>query len=67
MKKLKQLAELVGGQVVGDPEVEIRRVAPIDQAQEGDITFVSNQNTCRCCNNAGLRPSSSHLELKQPG
>lgn len=42
MATLQQLAELVGGQVQGDPEQEIARVFPIDQAGEGDITFVAN-------------------------
>ena len=42
MAKLQQLAELVGGEVSGDPDIEISRVAPIDQAQQGDITFVAN-------------------------
>lgn len=42
MAKLNQLAELVGGKVQGNADIEITRVAPIDQAQDGDITFVSN-------------------------
>jgi len=42
MAKLEQLAELVGGEVIGDYDLEIFRVAPIDQAQQGDITFVAN-------------------------
>ena len=42
MAKLQQLAGLVGGEIIGDREVEIHRVAPIDQAQAGDITFVAN-------------------------
>jgi len=42
MAKLQQLAELVGGEVIGNPDLEIVRVAPIDQAQQGDITFVAN-------------------------
>ncbi len=42
MAKLQQLADLVGGQVEGDPELEIDRVFPIDQAGSGDITFVAN-------------------------
>jgi len=40
--KLKELAELIGGELHGDGEVEIRRVAPIDAAVAGDITFVAN-------------------------
>lgn len=42
MATLQQLADLVGGEVCGDPRLDIYRVAPIDQAQEGDITFVAN-------------------------
>ena len=40
--KLKELAALVGGEVVGDPELVIERVAPIEAAQPGEITFVAN-------------------------
>ena len=42
MAKLQQLADLVGGEVKGDPELDILRVVPIDQAQKGDITFIAN-------------------------
>ncbi len=42
MASLQQLADQVGGQVQGDPKVQIERVAPIDQAGKGEITFVSN-------------------------
>lgn len=42
MAQLKDLAELVGGTVIGDGSVEIQRVAPIDHAVEGEITFVAN-------------------------
>lgn len=40
--KLRELAAQVGGEVVGDGEVLIERVAPIEVAGRGDITFVSN-------------------------
>jgi UDP-3-O-[3-hydroxymyristoyl] glucosamine N-acyltransferase len=39
---IKQLAELVEGEISGDDDLVIRRVAPIDQAGPGDITFVAN-------------------------
>jgi UDP-3-O-[3-hydroxymyristoyl] glucosamine N-acyltransferase len=39
---LKELADLVGGSVVGDDSLEVTRVAPIDQAGPGDIAFVAN-------------------------
>jgi UDP-3-O-[3-hydroxymyristoyl] glucosamine N-acyltransferase len=40
--KLKDLAAMLGGELVGDGEVMIERVAPIDRAGAGEITFVSN-------------------------
>jgi UDP-3-O-[3-hydroxymyristoyl] glucosamine N-acyltransferase len=39
---LKELAELVGGTVVGDADITIRSVAAIADAQPGEITFVAN-------------------------
>ncbi len=39
---LRQIAELVGGELVGNPEISVTGVAGIKEAQEGDITFVSN-------------------------
>ena len=42
MAKLQKLADLVGGELQGDPDLDIVQVAPIDQAQSGDITFVAN-------------------------
>ena len=42
MAQLKELAEQVGGLVVGDDSLEITRVAPIDTAVAGEITFVAN-------------------------
>jgi UDP-3-O-[3-hydroxymyristoyl] glucosamine N-acyltransferase len=40
---LREVANVIGGEVVGDDAVMIERVAPIDLAGEGDITFLSNQ------------------------
>ncbi len=42
MASLAELAKLVQGEVRGDPTIQVTRVAPIDQATEGDITFVAN-------------------------
>ncbi len=42
MAKLQKLADLVGGELQGDPDLDIVQVAPIDQAKQGDITFVAN-------------------------
>lgn len=42
MAKLRELAALIDARIVGDPETEIVRMATIDQAQPGDITFLAN-------------------------
>lgn len=41
-KTLAALADLVGGRVVGDSALLIGRVAPIDEAVRGEITFLTN-------------------------
>jgi UDP-3-O-[3-hydroxymyristoyl] glucosamine N-acyltransferase len=41
-KTLSDLADSVGGKVIGDGRLEIFRVAPIDQAGEGEITFLAH-------------------------
>jgi len=41
-KRLSELAEYVGGAVIGNGEVEITSVASIEDAQPGDITFIAN-------------------------
>jgi len=40
-KKLKELAAWVGGTVIGDGDVTISGVAAIEEAQPGDLTFIS--------------------------
>ena len=42
MATLEHLAALIGAKVIGDGTLEISRVAPIDAAGPGDITFVAN-------------------------
>jgi UDP-3-O-[3-hydroxymyristoyl] glucosamine N-acyltransferase len=41
-KKLRELAEWVGGAVVGDEEVEISGVGAIAEARAGEITFIAD-------------------------
>lgn len=42
-KTLAEIAQCVGGVVVGDPEVRISGVNGIREAQKGDITFLANR------------------------
>jgi UDP-3-O-[3-hydroxymyristoyl] glucosamine N-acyltransferase len=52
-KTLAQLAELVGGKVIGDGNAEISKAASIEEAAAGDIAFLANPRygahlkTCR--------------------
>jgi UDP-3-O-[3-hydroxymyristoyl] glucosamine N-acyltransferase len=41
-KRLKELADWVGGRVVGDGEVEISGVGSIEEAHPGEITFIAH-------------------------
>ncbi len=39
---LKEIAEIVGGELVGDPNIVITGISGIKEAKEGDITFLAN-------------------------
>lgn len=41
-KTLKEIAQIIAGEVVGDDSIMITGVAGIKEAQEGDITFLAN-------------------------
>lgn len=38
--KLKKLAEIVSGEIVGEAEIEIKRACPVEEAGAGDLVFV---------------------------
>ncbi len=40
--RLKQLVESLGGQLIGDENVAVSGIAPLDQAQSSHITFLTN-------------------------
>src|SRR4030066_1728587 len=41
-KTLKELADLVGGEVAGNTSILIKGAAPLESAAEGDITFITS-------------------------
>ena len=43
MTTLSKIAEVVGGLVVGDPELMINGVSAIDDGKDGTITFLANK------------------------
>jgi UDP-3-O-[3-hydroxymyristoyl] glucosamine N-acyltransferase len=42
IKKLHEIAEYLGGTVVGDGDVQIHDIRGIDEAGKGDLTFIAN-------------------------
>lgn len=40
--RLAELAEITGASLEGSPDLLIRAVAPVDQAQAGELSFISN-------------------------
>ncbi|WP_163328164.1 UDP-3-O-(3-hydroxymyristoyl)glucosamine N-acyltransferase [Desulfurobacterium thermolithotrophum] len=40
--KLKELVEILGCRLIGNPEVEIKGISEIQTAEEGDLTFLTN-------------------------
>ncbi len=45
--RLGDLATLLSADLVGDPDVAIERIAPIETAKPGDLTFLSNPRYAR--------------------
>ncbi len=41
--KAQEIAEIVSGKVVGDPNVEVSGISGIKEAGEGDVTFLANE------------------------
>ena len=42
VRKLREISELVDGELLGDGDIEIHGIAGIKEAREGEITFVAN-------------------------
>src|SRR6266478_42982 len=39
-----EIAHLLGGEAMGDPNLVLKGFAPADRAQTGDLTFAENEN-----------------------
>jgi UDP-3-O-[3-hydroxymyristoyl] glucosamine N-acyltransferase len=42
MPSLTELSAIVGGTVVGDGSIDITGISPLDDAKQGDLTFITN-------------------------
>lgn len=78
-KTLSELAALVGGRVLGDGGIQIRKVAAIDEAGAGDITFLVDPryrtylSSCKASAiivgkdlETGPEPDKNFLQVDQP-
>jgi len=45
--KLKEIADIIGGSIVGNPEIDITGVSGIKEAQKGDITFLADKKNLK--------------------
>ncbi|MFQ5905351.1 MAG: UDP-3-O-(3-hydroxymyristoyl)glucosamine N-acyltransferase [bacterium] len=45
--KLREIADIVDGKLLGDPDAEVNSVAPIDAAGEGVLTFAASKQYLR--------------------
>jgi len=52
-KSVREIAALVGGGVVGDGDVLIGHIRPIDEARDGDLTFLANPKYREWLDNTG--------------
>jgi UDP-3-O-[3-hydroxymyristoyl] glucosamine N-acyltransferase len=41
--KLGEIARFLNGELIGDEEIEIKGIAPLNQAKEGEISFLANK------------------------
>ncbi len=63
--KLRELASMFGGEIVGDQETEIRGAAGIHDVKEGEITFLSDMKLAGEC--AGSKASCVIVKKVVPG
>lgn len=70
MATLAELAKLVGGEVVGDPQLEIQGISGIEDAQPGTITLIASAKAVSIAResraSAFVMPTSLP-ELQKPG
>lgn len=68
MLSLQELVARLGGELVGDPDVRVGRVATIDQAGEGDLAFLANpkyQSRLKTCRASAVIVAPAARELTE--
>jgi len=60
--RLGEIADLLGGELSGDPDIEICGVSGVNDAREGDITFAADDKNLRLA----LKSGASCIMLREP-
>lgn len=47
--KIREIAEIVSGEILGDPDIDIKGVSGVTDAGEGDITFLGDRRYLKDC------------------
>lgn len=67
--KLKEIAKIINGEIVGESEVEITGVSSISEAGEGDITYLSDNKwlkQLKSCNAAAVIIREPVSDVRKP-
>jgi len=54
MATIAELAQLTGADIVGDPELEINALAPLDKAGPGEISFLANKRYAKAVDGSAM-------------
>ena len=73
---VEELAEIVSGRVAGDPAIQIRRIADLDNADDGEIAYVENEKlldaaaaskaSCLIVRDGSMFPNRTVIEVANP-
>ena len=61
-KNLQDIAALISGQVIGNPDAIVRDIRPLEEASEGDLTFIASKRYVKL-----LKTTGATAILAQPG
>lgn len=65
--RLKEIADIIGGYIIGNPDVEITEVAGIKDAREGSITFLADKKNLQYVHDTKTSAIIAKEEIKGTG
>jgi UDP-3-O-[3-hydroxymyristoyl] glucosamine N-acyltransferase len=65
MATIAELAKLTGADIVGDPDLEINALAPLDKAGQGEISFLANKRYAKAVQHSGAAALISDRALER--